>query len=229
MRYQTSYSVPIVAVILSAANVFGAETIGPYTVNQTPIAASLTSGGGGSFNWLNVANVPVSINEAFTGFSVIADGYANAPAGTTIILTFAPGSLYNGSGPDLVLFDADNDGNNYRVATSYNNFASEILLTPVNFIDTGVDRSFFYGGTGPTNYNITASEIDLSLLGVPTGALVEQVRLFCEGASNDPLALAAVQAAAPTVSEWGMVILSITILIAGTSLLSRGSAPGNAR
>lgn len=211
----------VLALYLSTSTAFAAESIGPYTVVHAPISASLTSGGGGPFNWLNVANMPVSINDAFTGFSVIADGYANAPAGTTIILTFGPGVLHNGSGADLILFDAENDSNTYRVATSNNSFSSEVILTAGDFTDTGDDRAYFYGGTGPSSYNVFAAAIDLSSLGVPAGAVVEQVRLFCEGPSNDPLGLATVQAAVPAVSEWGMIVLSLTILIAATAVLSR--------
>lgn len=207
--------------LLAASRGFGSETIGPYTIISAPISATLTSGGGAQFNWLNVVNAPVSISDAFTGFSMIADGYANAQSGTTIVVTFASGVLHNGPGTDLILFDADNDVNTYRIATSYNNFTSETILTAQDFVDTGVDRSYYYGGAGPTTYNITAAEIDLSSMGVPAGATVGQVRLFTEGPSDDPLGLATVQAAVPTLSEWGLAVMLLLLLAAGAMIILR--------
>ncbi len=105
----------------------------------------------------------------------------------------------------MVLLDADNDLNVYLIATSHNGFAQQIVVS--SFIDTGEDRSYFYGGTGPITFDVTAAEIDLSSLGVPDGEFVDQVRLFTEGPSNDPLGIGVVQTIGPpvpTVSQWGL-------------------------
>jgi len=195
----------------------GPETIGPHTIIRTPSAASVASGGGAPFTWLNQANVPVNINEAFTGFSVITDGFANAPAGTTILVTFATGTLRNGPGPDLVLLDANSDTNVYLVATSHDGFSQQIVVSA--FADTGVDRSYFVGGAGPTSFDITAATIDLSSLGVPSGMVVEQVRLFCEGPSNDPVGLGVLESVGPPVpaaSTWMIASFALLLLSAGT-------------
>jgi hypothetical protein len=163
-----------------------AEVVGPYAIIDTPISAELLSGGGGAFNWLNTNNAPVSVQEAFTGFSVIAEGYANANAGTTIRLTYAPGAVRNDPGPDLVIFDASaGDGDQYLISTDYDNFAQPLLVF-VN-IDTGVDRTYFYGGAGPFAFDVMGAPIELTQLGVPAGVSVTQLRVFTEGGSCDLL------------------------------------------
>lgn len=195
----------------------GPETIGPHTIIATPSAASLVSGGGVPFTWLNEVNSPVTISDALSGFSIISDGFANAPSGTTILVTFAPGVLHNGPGNDLVLFDANSDTNVYRVRTSYDGFSQEILVSV--FADTGVDRSYFLGGAGPTSFDITAAQIDLSTLGVPAGGVVGQVRLFCEGPSNDPVGLGVAESVGPPVpaaSTWMLANFVLLLLSAGT-------------
>jgi hypothetical protein len=196
---------------MPASGVAADEIIGPYTVVAAPTSAVLLTGGGASFNWLNVVNAPVSIDQALTGFSLIDDGYGNAQSGTTLRLTFAPGSLTNHAGPDLLLLDANNDGNQYRVATSHDGFSHEILVTAST--DTGVDRNYFFGGQGPTTFDVMAAAIDLSSLNVPPGGSVDQVRLFTEGGSNDPLGLGVLASPAPvpTTSPWSLVALGLLL------------------
>jgi hypothetical protein len=196
-----------------------AEIIGPYTIVATPIAASLVSGGGPSFNWLNIANTPVSVNDAFTGFGVIDDGYANAASGSTLLLTFAPGTLVNQSGPDLVLFDADDNLNVYLVSTSADGFSHPIAASAT--ASTGVTRNYFLGGTGPSSYGVFATTIDLSAFGIPAEQAVNQVQIFTEGPSNDPLGLGvlAPSTQVPVGSTW--VALTTGLLTAAGWLLHR--------
>ena len=174
-----------------------AEVIGPYAIIDTPTNAELLGGGGAAFNWLNVVNAPVTIHDALTGFSVIADGYANANAGTTFRLTYTPGVLRNDPGPDLVLFDADgNGGDQYLISTDHDNFAHQVLVIPN--IDTGISREYFYGGAGPQSYAVMAATIDLSQLGVPAGATLTQMRIFTEGGSCDLLGVGVLLSACPS-------------------------------
>ena len=200
----------------------GPETIGPYTVIRTPSAASIVSGGGAPSTWLNETNASVTVSEALTGFSVIADGYANAPSGTAILVTFAPGDLTNRPGSDLVLLDANSDLNMYRVRTSYDGFSQETMVN--SFADTGVDKMYFVGGAGPSSFDITAAPIDLSVFGIPDGAVVEQMRLFCEGPSNDPVGLAVLESVGPvvpTTSSWTIASFALLLLSAGTIIQRR--------
>jgi len=200
-----------------------AEIIGPYKVIDAPVQAQMLGGGGVSFNWLNVVNTPVSIQEAFTGFSIIADGYANANAGTTFLLTYAPGVLRNDPGPDLVLFDAGGTGNQYIVYTSYNNFNHPILVFPS--VDTGEDRTYFYGGTGPQTYDVKAAVMDLSQFGVPAGATVSQVRVFTEGGSCDLLGVGVLLSTCPSDIDGNGSVGSSDAALLVSAL---GSVPGAA-
>src|SRR5262249_19869110 len=144
MIHRTRHFVGILGGLIGMAAMGAGEIIGPYAVIAAPTNAELLGGGGGAFNWLNVVNTPVTIQEAFTGFSVIADGYANANAGTTFRLTYAPGVVRNDRGPDLVLFDAGgNGGDQYLVSTDYDNFSHQFLVFPT--VATGEQRSYFYG------------------------------------------------------------------------------------
>lgn len=212
-----------VAAGLAAAGPVRGETIGPYNVVATPASAVLVSGGGALFNWLNVVNAPVSINEALTGFSVIDDGYANAQSGTTLRLTFDPGVLRNHPGSDLVLLDANNDLNQYRVRTSYDGFSREILVNASS--DTGVDRNYYFGGQGPAAYDVYAGTIDLSSLNIPEDQTVNTIQLFTEGPSNDPLGLGvlAVPGPVPSLSQWGLIVTSLLLFAVGTKALLRRS------
>jgi hypothetical protein len=55
-----------------------AEVIGIWDV-VSPVSASLVGGSTDEefFFWLNVVDAPVTIEEAFTGYSILDDGYAN--------------------------------------------------------------------------------------------------------------------------------------------------------
>lgn len=186
------------------------EIIGPYTIVATPSAASLVFGGGGpQFNWLNIVNTPVTVNEAFTGFGLVDDGYANAEAGAAMLLSFAPGTLRNNAGPDLVLFDADNNLNVYLVSTSADGFSHQNVASATT--NTGVTRNYFLGGAGPSSYDLYATTIDLSSFGIPAGQDVAQVRLFCEGPSNDLLGLGvlATSQQVPVGSTWVALVTAL--------------------
>lgn len=192
-----------------------AEVIGDFRVIDAPVHASLLLGDSAAFTWLNVNDEPVSVADAFTGFGVIDDGLAHAPAGTLIELTFADGALRNDAGPDLVLFDADFDRTVYFVTISSGNPGHIGEFS--DFIDTGVDRNYFSGdGGGSRSYDIFAATLDLSEFGVPVGDSVEHVRIFLEDLNGDPLALSVLLSACPPdVDGNGLVELSdLTQLLA---------------
>jgi hypothetical protein len=213
-RLKAVWTIGVFAAALSTWDFAHAEIVGSFDIAATPSSAVLLSGGGASWNWLNVLNAPVTLNDALTGFSVIDDGYANAQSGTLLRLTFTPG-VRNEPGPDLVLLDAGNDLNQYRIRTSYDSFSNEILVNAST--DTGVDRSYYYGGTGPATYRVYAGTIDLSNLNVPAGASVSQVQLFTEGPSNDPVGLGVLRtaAAAPAATPWGLGAMALALITLG--------------
>lgn len=163
-----------------------AEDIGRFGIVAAPIDAALQAGGGPQFTWLNTQNTPVTPQQAFSGLELADDGYANASAGATILLTYAAGVLSNGPGPDLVLLDAGADITDiYLVSAANNNFSQSAVLAASE--DTGVERAYYAGGAGPLPFRIMAREFDLTQLGVAPGAAVTQLRIFTEGPACDLL------------------------------------------
>lgn len=182
---------PLRFVVLAAALAapLRAEIIGPWDISDAPVSAALVAGGGGAWDWLNVVNAPISVSTAFSGFSIIDDGYANGPAGTTVEMTFAPGVAVNGPGDDLVVFDGRYSVNSYAWSTSYDGFVAEEALPGGAFAFTGVVKSYFYGGGGPFSALVMAKAVDLSTLGVPLGASILKVRLRGTTTEVDPLGI----------------------------------------
>jgi hypothetical protein len=155
-----------------------AELIGLWDVTA-PVSAQLVSGGDGPFfNWLNVANAPVTVEEAFSGHGILNDGYANFSTDTVVELAYGQGVLRNGPGDDLVLFDGRFDANSFGVTTSFDGFSSELSLFAGAFVNTGLTRSYYFGGLAqPYGAEIWGVVFDLSALGVPEGGLVDSIRV----------------------------------------------------
>jgi len=165
---------------LGASPGLASETIGSYTVESAPVSAQVIAVGGSLWGWINVTNSYVSVNDAFTGFSILDDGYAN-PTGVTIEMTFAPGTLINTAGTDLVVFDGRLSVNSYAISTEYDSFATELALPSTVFVDTGVDRDYYYQHSPDPNAtyhaDIMAAVVDLSSLGVPDNTQVLKIRV----------------------------------------------------
>jgi len=175
----------------------GPEVIGPWTIVQAPATATLIAGGGGLWDWLNVVNAPITLDEAFTGFSLIDDGFANGDAGTIVEMTFAP-AVVNQDGTDLVLLDGRYSENSYAVSTGFDGFVIEQAFDATVFGFTGVTRSYFYGeDNGPYEANVMAAPIDLSDLGVPDGGLVSAVRVIITSTQGDLLGLGVSESEVP--------------------------------
>lgn len=173
-------------VLLLTAPLAAQEVIGPWDVRAAP--ASATGVVSDPTGWLHVVNSPVDVNEAFSGFSIIDDGWANIAPGNYIVVTFAP-AIPNIAGPDLVLFDGHYDEGTYAVSTDYDGFTATVGAGPG--ADSGVDRSYYYDGAGPYGADIFGMEIDLSNLGVPADATVSSIRFEATNDSCDPIGIGA--------------------------------------
>jgi hypothetical protein len=185
----------IVLVVLFPALAAAQETIGPWYIVDAPVSAVEIVGGGADWSSVNVVNAQVDVNTAFSGMSVLDDGFWNGALGTTIEVTFAPGVVVNTPGDDLVMFDSRYGCNNYSFSTEYDGFVATVDKLWMAFEDTGVDRSYYYRGSGPYHVDVIAAGIDLSSLGVPPGASVDRVRFiaisdgFGSGDGIDPLGI----------------------------------------
>lgn len=203
-------------VLLASQPLQAQETIGPFDIQQAPASAT------GNFTqyWGNVVNTPVTINEAFSGFSIIDDGFINVGSGEFYEVTFNP-PIVNGTGSDIVVFDARYDAGDYTLRTSYDGFSATFV--PSGWVDTGVDRSYYYGGFGPANADVWGVEVDLSDLGVPDGATVSNIRVTVNNIAGDPLGVGAigepliVAVDVPTLSSAGMIVL--TVMMTGIAIL----------
>jgi PEP-CTERM motif len=188
--------------VLTFRPLFGATIIGPFEVGASATSATLISGGGSLFKWINSANTPLTLSEALTDATLIETGFANAALGTTIELGFAQGAATNNAGSDLVLFEAFGI-DQYVISTSFDGFVTEFTLAASDFIDTGLSRSYFYGGNGPFESGVFGAAIDLSSLGVSSGTSVSAVRIrYASGntGGGDPLGIAALVPEPSTIS-----------------------------
>jgi hypothetical protein len=190
-----------IAVLLALAVAASAqEVIGPWDVRAAPVSAAANIS---SASWLNVVNVVIDENEAFSGFSIIDDGWANIAPGDLVEVTFgAP--IPNTAGPDLVLFDAHYDSGTYTVSTDYDGFSASIAVGPG--VDSGVNRAYYAGlNNGPYDADIFGMEIELSDLGVPVDGTVTSVRFTSTNSACDPIGLGALEDPIP------VELMSITI------------------
>jgi hypothetical protein len=209
-------------VLLVGQPLYAQETIGPFDIEQAPESATGSVGA----TWGNVVNTPVTVNEAFSGFSIIDDGFINISAGDFYEVTFNP-PVVNVTGPDIVVFDARYDAGAYTLRTSYDGFSASFV--PSSWVDSGVDQSYYYGGASPASADVWGVEVDLSDLGVPDSASVSNIRVTANNGAGDPLGVGAlgeplIQAAnvpIPTLSSAGMIVLVLTMTGIAVLLIRR--------
>ncbi len=203
-------------VLLASQPLYSQETIGPFQIEQAPESATGSLTG----QWGNVVNTPVTVNEAFSGFSIIDDGWINVAIGDYYEATFNP-PVVNGTGPDIVVFDARYDSGEYTLRTSSDGFTA--TWVPTGWVATGVSRSYYYSGFGPASADIWGVEVDLSDLGVADGASVSAIRVSANNGSCDPLGVGAldvgpiVAVEVPTMSSASLFIL--TVMMTGIAVL----------
>lgn len=123
----------------------------------------------------------MTVDEAFSGFSIIDDGWFNLDTGDYYEATFSP-AIVNGAGEDFVVFDARFDTGLYVVSTSYDGFSTSLPVW--GWIDSGEIRSYWYDGGGPWTAAVWGAPFDLTDLGVPTGVPVSTVRVTAAAADT---------------------------------------------
>ena len=179
-----------IAVMMSfiAPSTFG-EMIGGWNILSAPTSATFQTGNPKSLiMWINVNNTNISISDAFSGMSVIDDGLGNVPSNSIITMAFAPGTALNMPGTDLVLFEAFDHGS-YTLSTSYDNYASSVTILSSQFVSTGLEKEYYYGlNWGPFLTSVRGAPVDLSLLGIPLGQSVNEIKVVTIGAT-DPLGI----------------------------------------
>jgi len=185
---------PLILILLSVVAVPMADckaqqstsTIGPWDL-IAPDSASLISGGGISFYWLNVVNTPVTVEEAMTSVPMDIQGFANPDSGTKIQVNFQNG-VENHPGPDFVMLESAFDKGTYAIYSDYDNYVAGVNVFTTNGIIVS-DQDYYYNGAGPYNAKIFGMEFDLSDMGVPAGAMVHSLRFTCVDSTCDPVGL----------------------------------------
>ena len=189
MRSVTLGCIALVAPLCTMAS---AETIGPWEIAAAPVDASLIAGGSFPWNSTNVVNVNLTVATAFSGFSIIDDGYANGEVGTTVQMDFAAGEAMNRPGTDLVVFDSRFSTSSYELYVDYDGYTTALALPDTAFSFTGESRAYFYNDTGPYTADVYAAPVDLSHWGIPEGTSITSVRLVGVSTGIDPLGIGAV-------------------------------------
>jgi hypothetical protein len=188
-----SSAIALVAAALTAGAASASEVIGPWNVRAADSASLTTDPMGSITGWLNVANAPVTVNEAFSGSNILDDGIANAAIGYTVEVVFNT-PVVNLPGPDMVMFEAQFDAGDYAISTDFDGFAASLALPASSFIDTGEVRDYFFelNSDGPFSASIWGGAFDLSALGVPNNASVSAIRFTSTNNMTDPIGLAAI-------------------------------------
>lgn len=175
------------ALLLAGSLSAQTQNLGPWTLSA-PDSAQLIAGGSYAWGWLNVQNVPVTVDEAFSGLPLDDDGYANASPDTVIQCHFQSG-VTNQPGDDLVMFDAQYDYGVYDISTEYDGFTATVTVD-TDGGTTVSNKDYYYGGGAINPAEIVGVAVDLSDLGVPAGAVVYNVRFACvAGSPCDPVGL----------------------------------------
>lgn len=181
-----------------------AETIGGFTVAATPVSAVQLTPGGSLWGWLNVANAPVSINDAFSGSLLADDGYANGQTGVSVRANFAAGDLVNVPGPDFIFVDSRFSINSYNIFIDFDGYTVGQLAA--GGAGTGESRDYFYGGSsgGPFRGELVVYPFDLSSWGVPLGGIVSGVQFVALSNEVDPIGFGSLVPAPGAIALFGL-------------------------
>ncbi len=158
--------------------------LGGFSFDSNLFGDSLLESDGGTFsagNWLNVANAdpgnPGYLTGAHFNTGIANIGFSGGPISYTI--GYGAGIL-NGAGDDLgvVVARFSTDSFDMEVSTDGGlNFSSAVTIGSGSAVDSGVDRTYFYGGSGPFNSSLFVHSLDLDLFGIGGGASVNAIRI----------------------------------------------------
>jgi hypothetical protein len=193
-----------------------ALTLGTFNFNDSQFGNTLLESDGGTFrnaNWLNVVNANPGNPGALTGANVDT-GIANIGLGSMPLYTIGYTTfIANGAGNDLGIISArfsTNDTFNLAVSTDGVAFTAAMNFGPGLAVATGVNRTYFYAGTGPFASSLFVTPVDLSAFGIAAGATIRAVRIT-SSPEGDLIRVAGLNTAIP---EPGSVILMSSGLLA---------------
>jgi hypothetical protein len=157
-------------------------------------AAQIAGTSGSPWGWLNVANAPMSLNDAMTSVPIENGAWANAHTDVVVEVKFGSG-VTNGPGDDMAMVDAAFDVGVYSISTDYDGFVASLSVdTSSGDLCTTVGYYYEFNGGGPFTANVVAKRFDLTDLGVPAGATVYKLRFAMLNGACDPVTLAKIDA-----------------------------------
>lgn len=216
---KTSAAILIVSALVLATGAARADVaLGSYDFASSQFGDTLAESDGGAYsasNWLNVVNASPGNPNYLTGAN-FDTGVANIGlSGNPVTYTIGYNtSIANGSGADLGVVTARyslNDTITLAVSTDGVNFTSAQSFGPAAGADSGVGRTYYYGGGGPFGAELFVTSIDLSSFGLAAGSTIKAVQIT----GSPELDLIRVAGFASAVPEPG----NATLLLAGLGLM----------
>lgn len=189
-------------------------TLGDFTFDDALFGDTLSESDGGTYsssNWLNTVNSSPGNPGYLTGVG-FNTGIANIGLGgnaTTYTLGYNT-PIVNRPGADVGVVVARFSGDTISIAFSADGttFGSSQAFGPETAIETGVHRSYFYGGGGPYDAELFVHPLDLSDFGFAENDTVMAAQI----SGSTQLDLIRVAGFAPVPEPATMVALSLGVL-----------------
>lgn len=175
----------LIAALGAAASAQASVTLGSFTFANDLFGNTLTESDGGTYssaNWLNVANTNPGNPAYLTGANFNTGiGNIGSALGGNVSYTIGYGTgITNGSGFDLGVVTArySADSITLQVSTDGTTFSSALTFGPGLAVDSGVGKSYYYGGNGgPYAAELYVTSIDLDAFGLAAGSTVKAIRV----------------------------------------------------
>lgn len=159
----------------------GQTTLGSFTFNDNQFGNTLLESDGGthsSTNWLNTTNSNPGNPSYLTGVG-FETGIANI--GIFGSKTYTIGyntAIVNGVGDELgvVVGRYSTDSFSMSVSTDGTNFVGLQTISAATAVDSGENRSYYYGGGGPYGARLWVHSLDLSSFGLSNGDSIVAVK-----------------------------------------------------
>lgn len=166
----------VVACVGLGAGAQAQTTLGSFIFDDNKFGDTLTESDGGSHssgNWLNTTNANPGNPGYLTG-AHFETGVANMGAGTIDYTIGYASGIPNMTGDDMGIVVArySTDNVEIRFSTDGVTFGPWTFPGSGTAVDSGEDRTYYYGGGGPYPARLWVHPIDLSDYGIGAGGIM---------------------------------------------------------